>query len=136
VSKRTPKSVKASCDELWAQIIKTRARGRCEHCGVEQTNPFAWQAAHIYGRSNHRLRFDLRNGMGLCAGCHRWAHNYPIELAAWLAEYRPADLAYLRREHAKLVYRDLAAYLALEEELRSELAKLEAALAAAPGVSA
>jgi hypothetical protein len=114
VSKRSITSVKKSCDVLWSQII--RAGGYCEKCGAR---PEKLDAHHVYGRTNHRLRWDLRNGVALCYRCHiHWAEEYPLEFAAWFAEHRPDDVVYLADvNRLGLVKRTLADYVALREEL-------------------
>lgn len=115
--KRTKTSVKTSCDRLWSQVIKARAGQKCERCGGSPDN-----AHHAYGRKNHRLRFEVRNGVSFCWGCHRWAHNEPLGFAEWFHQHRMEDEAYLRGENAKgLLKRNLDAYLALEESLKGML---------------
>lgn len=122
MSKRTPKSVKESCDTLWAKAVKHRAGHRCEHCGSRPSSPVAFHAHHVYGRTDHRMRFDLRNGCALCWTCHRWAEEMPLEFAAWFTSARPDDVPYLQDLRAMgVIHRDMAAYLSLEAELKWHL---------------
>lgn len=119
---RTIRSVKRSCDLLWSLLIRERAGGRCERCGRSPEDSRGFHAHHIYGRSNHRLRFEPRNGMAVCMACHRWAEEYPLEFTDWLRAERPEDAAWLAVENRRgLLKRDLADYLALELELRELL---------------
>jgi hypothetical protein len=62
------------------------------------------QPHHIIGRVNHALRWDVRNGVWLCPGCHTMnttsAHSDPISFMLWLKHHRPADYDYLKeRRH-------------------------------------
>ena len=59
--------------------VKTRARFRCERCGVGSPN----------GQWHHRRRRGVGgthchcpcNGVWLCPTCHRWAHAHHTEAA-------------------------------------------------------
>lgn len=72
-------------DDLFSIYIRKRAMqrvGGCERCSTLKYDiqkddgsiyP-AWkqlQAAHCHGRGKHTLRWDIRNGAGLCGGCHK-----------------------------------------------------------------
>jgi hypothetical protein len=115
---RGAKTIRNSCDKLWAQII--RSKGRCEKCGAtdreRQLHPH-----HVYGRVDMRLRFDPRNGCCLCAHCHlTWAEAYPIEFADWFREVRPEDADYLAEQRRKgTIKRNTDDYRDLEAELVS-----------------
>jgi hypothetical protein len=116
--KRSVRSVKKSCDRLWSQAVKHRAGHRCERCGEVPENPQALHAHHTYGRSDHRLRFDLRNGVALCWSDHRWAEEHPIEFAAWFQQHRRADVSYLAKQRRQgILKRSLSDYLELEQQL-------------------
>lgn len=54
-----------------------RLRGKCEDCGRTKEQGWQMQGAHVYGTGAHpRIGSDLRNGMCLCASCHRkWTNN-------------------------------------------------------------
>ena len=118
MAKRTVKSVKASCDRLWAKLVKARAGYKCERCGAEPEDQRGFHSHHIYGRSNHRLRFEPRNGLAFCYPCHLWAETHPLDFSEWMHEYAPEDVAYLSFENALgLISRDLYDYLDLEAEL-------------------
>ncbi len=117
--KRTVSSVKKSCDRLWSEVI--RSKGVCERCGGGADN-----AHHAYGRKNHRLRFELRNGVSLCYACHRWVHDEPISFAVWFYEHRPEDAEWLAEENRNgLIKRNLQDYLDLETQLKTRLDKGE-----------
>ena len=111
----TKKSLKAKCDKLWSEII--RSIGYCEMCGSNQN----LQAHHIMGRINYSLRWDLRNGICLDASCHTFsrnsAHNSPLEFAEWFKANRPEDYEYLLSKKNLLVkpdYEQILNYLQSE----------------------
>ena len=58
---------------LHAELV--RRRGRCERCG-KTTN---LQCAHIVSRRYANTRTDLDNAFCLCAGCHRYFTEWPVE---------------------------------------------------------
>lgn len=128
MSKRTVSSVKKSCDNLWSAIV--RSFGRCEYCGTTET----LSAHHVYGRRNHRLRFDVRNGCCLCYYCHiTWAEQNaagdkrPSPFLEWFENYRISDAKYLREENQKgTIHRIMDDYLELEKELKAELERQNA----------
>lgn len=80
-------------DKAWSKVILSK--GKCEMCSkTESLNPH-----HIEGRKNYRLRWDVRNGCCLCAGCHVFrkdsAHQSPENFHYWLEENRWEDLQYI-----------------------------------------
>lgn len=82
-------TIKKKLDTLWSQII--RSKGSCEVCGkTENLN-----AHHLIGRRDLSLRWELMNGVCLCAGCHtfklRSAHQDPIWFHQWLLENKGQD---------------------------------------------
>lgn len=86
--RRKQKPKKKTLDELWSKIVKDRAGNKCEYCGkTEYLN-----SHHIFSRSNHSVRWDVENGVCLCAGHHVLssfsAHKAPLEFAEWLKETR------------------------------------------------
>jgi len=82
---------KRSLDAIWAQIIKKRAGFKCEYCGKTEH----LHAHHIFSRSRHSTRWDISNGICLCAGhhflCNFSAHKAPLLFGEWLKEYRGAE---------------------------------------------
>ena len=61
------KSEIKNLDSLWSFKIKQRANYICECCHRKDN---ALNSAHIIGRTNRTLRWDLRNGLCLCVACH------------------------------------------------------------------
>lgn len=124
MAKRTVKSVKKSCDKLWSELV--RAGGHCERCGATSEDS-QLHAHHVYGRNNHRLRWEPRNGVCLCARCHRYFHDNPLEFANWFRESsRWTDAWYLASQNRNgPIKRTLQDYLNLEQGLRELLAAEE-----------
>lgn len=95
IKHRTNKLLKKKLDLLWSQIVKKRAKFKCEICGKET----GLNAHHIISRSNHTLRWDLRNGCCLCVSCHSLgnhsAHKDPQDFMLWVLANRTADYEYL-----------------------------------------
>ena len=54
-----------------------RTKGYCEDCGRTKADGWQMQGAHVFGTGAYpRLAGDIRNGMCLCAACHRkWTNN-------------------------------------------------------------
>jgi len=79
-------------DTAWSLAVKNRAGHSCEVCGKQES----LNSHHIVGRRNLRLRWEVFNGVCLCAGCHMFktnsAHQNPIWFNAWLEAYRSEDL--------------------------------------------
>lgn len=116
MSKRTPRSIKKSCDKVFSILI--RSRGRCERCGSRDN----LQTAHIYSRKFGSVRFDEDNAVCLCARCHRWGHDNPVDFTRWLDEYLPTGhMIKLLAKKNQIVKRKLADWLELEEELKQKL---------------
>jgi len=114
--KRT--TVKNKLDKAWSKRILSK--GKCEVCGSTSY----LNAHHIEGRRNLRLRWDLRNGVCLCSGCHMFrkesAHQSPEWFHFWLEENRWEDLQHImcvRNEIAKWSDEDM------QEQLNNLLEK-------------
>ena len=67
------KGAKGRATKLHALIV--RSRGRCEHCG----STHVLQCAHIISRKYSWTRTDLDNAFCLCASCHRYFTDNPVE---------------------------------------------------------
>lgn len=82
--KPSRKMLKNKADKLWSLAI--RARGACEKCG--RTPPeVTLQGAHIVPRRYLKVRFDLDNGLCLCASCHGYFTHFPIEFDLFVNEH-------------------------------------------------
>jgi len=72
------RGAKRKCDVLFSQLI--RARGWCERCGSTAN----LQCAHIISRRYAHTRTDLENAYCLCAGCHMFFTDHPVEFARFV----------------------------------------------------
>ena len=86
---KSPTKIKKDyIDKLWADCVKLLAGVKCEYCGKDTS----LNSHHIFSRSNMSLRWDLGNGICLCASHHVLglfsAHKSPLEFAEWIKEKR------------------------------------------------
>lgn len=91
--KPSKKTLTKKLDKLWSKLVLSR--GKCEVCGKSE----ALNAHHYISRSNRRLRWDLHNGICVCAGCHVFKndsfHKNPVWGHFWMEEHRWEDLQYI-----------------------------------------
>lgn len=115
-----PYNIRKHCDDLWRDLIKLRAGGKCERCN--STNVV--QSHHIIPRTNWNLRFDERNGVALCKRHHiYWAHKDAIAFINWLnIEYPGRAQSIERRRYCEQGKKD---YTLLKIYLEVEIKKLE-----------
>src|SRR3990167_5758747 len=76
----------SKADIIWARQVRERD-GKCVVCGK---NNFL-NAHHLFGRGNYNTRFNLENGVTLCAGHHTFrndfsAHKTPKDFRDWWRE--------------------------------------------------
>ena len=110
------KYYKKRADKLWSEII--RSKGKCEVCGeTEYLNPH-----HVVGKRNHAVRFDFRNGVCLCSGCHtmktKSAHQDPQWFMNWFKRNRLNDYHAISLAKNKIVKRTIQDYKELVESLK------------------
>jgi predicted restriction endonuclease len=67
------KGAKGKATKLHALIV--RAHGSCLKCGTDQT----LQCAHIISRKYSWTRTDLDNAFCLCASCHAYFTDHPVD---------------------------------------------------------
>jgi hypothetical protein len=80
------KSLKKQADNLWMEIIKLRAGYKSELLGILGKKAGGREilaSHHIFGKSNNRLRYDLKNGICLLNGREHLfgVHNHNPEIA-------------------------------------------------------
>ena len=71
-------------DILWSKKVRERD-GKCKRCGRKP--PYQLQAHHIRPRGRSMTRYDLSNGITLCANCHTlqdYAVHRSSNQEAWL----------------------------------------------------
>ena len=86
------KNDKKKKDIEWAKAVKERDGFRCVYCGSKDY----LNSHHIFSRNNLSTRFDLDNGITLCAKHHTFsnefsAHKTPTEFTYWLEELKGKD---------------------------------------------
>lgn len=74
------KGKKGKATKLHAAII--RDIGMCERCGGDNFI----QCAHIISRRFVATRTDLRNAFCLCAACHRYFTDHPVDFGRFVKE--------------------------------------------------
>lgn len=68
---------------LFSKFI--RKLDHCERC-AKTSKQAQLQTAHIYSRRYVNLRYDINNVLCLCASCHRWAHDNPLDFITWFSK--------------------------------------------------
>ena len=100
MKKTSRKTLKRKADKLFSELILLK--GKCERCGIRRT----LQVHHIIGRRNLNLRFDPKNAVCICSGCHTLrrdsAHQDPLGFQAWLIKKRRKDYNYLMFKRMEL----------------------------------
>ena len=66
--KRKKDPLAKECLALWAEIVKLRAGNKCEYPGCYKTTYL--NAHHVFSKSRASTKYDLENGISLCAGHH------------------------------------------------------------------
>ena len=91
MKKQTKSSLTRKLDKECSRIV--RGRGYCEW-GISDcsgADHSKLQTAHIYSRTYKSVRWDLKNMLCLCAGCHFFGHKNPLQFAEfvklWLGDY-------------------------------------------------
>lgn len=88
--KPTVKTLRDKADKLWSLMIRERD-GSCRRCG-RTTPEVVLQAAHVISRRYKAIRWDERNGIALCMGCHHWGHMQPVEFDWWVQDLIGKDI--------------------------------------------
>lgn len=106
-------------DKLWKEAIKNRDV-HCQLCGKSTS----LNSHHVIGRRNHSVRWDLDNGILLCAGCHTFktksAHQDPLWFSDWFIKEYPErydSISAKRNIVIKRPYSDWADYIKEETDI-------------------
>ena len=82
-------------DKQWAQAVRARDKV-CQICGSDKN----LNSHHVLPRTLLDTRWDVRNGITLCVGCHKFgprsAHKNGFWFANWLMQHRFDTFEYLR----------------------------------------
>lgn len=84
---RKDKPIKSkTISNIWAGAVKIKAEHKCEYCGEMKS----LNSHHIFGKRNANTKWDIENGICLCAGHHTFktfsAHQSP-EFIDWIKDY-------------------------------------------------
>ena len=93
--KRTPSNIPEKrtmrdiADRLWSRAVRDDWAWRCAVCGNQPC-----EAHHLVPRQHQGTRYDLKNGVALCAHCHQFSKDIsPHQNAAgwlkWLHDNQP-----------------------------------------------
>jgi hypothetical protein len=97
--KKLPKltTLKNKALRLWTEKVLEIHGGKCAVCGGTET----LNCHHIEDKCNYALRWDVINGICLCAGCHNFrkdsAHRSVVFFYEWLSCHRPRVIEYIRQ---------------------------------------
>lgn len=94
----------AELDRLARAAVFARDGHRCLRCHKAPPD-VQIQWAHVYSRRFLKVRWLTDGAMTLCAGCHFWWHDRPLDAAAWfkaLAPERHLTLAMLVNDPGKV----------------------------------
>jgi len=87
----------------WSEEVLTRDGRRCRMCKKLPKKP---NAHHLIPRIIKETRFDLQNGITLCAYCHRFSktspHQNAMAFTKWLETYEPYLFNYLEEKLIEL----------------------------------
>ena len=91
---KTRKQLKNALDRICPLVVKERDGWTCQRCNTPARGKGChW--SHVFGRRKYRIRWDLLNGVCLCAGCHRYFHSNPMLFTNWFGQKFHARYLYL-----------------------------------------
>jgi hypothetical protein len=99
-------TLRNKADRLFSEHWRKKI-GKCERCSKREY----LQLCHIHTRGCIKLRYSRLNTLVLCAGCHRWAHDYPIRFSEFVKEKKgKGNYNILIRESNRLETIDIKYY--------------------------
>jgi len=103
-------------DRWFSKVVRLRVNWRCEHCQKQyDESSTGLHCAHIYGRANKAVRWDLDNAVSLCYACHQKFGANPLDFHAWLhIEHGPGHMELLN-EKRRAIFKTTA-------QMRKEIA--------------
>ena len=82
-------------DRLWSKMILADGTGCCQVCHEKESV----SAHHIFHKGSHgRARYDRRNGLPICAGCHLRERFDPTPVVCRAMEYHRVKFFDLERD--------------------------------------
>lgn len=99
--------------------LKVREIGVCVLKGIDQVKcGGVLQCAHIVGRANYRLRWDLQNVLCLCSGHHSYYTNHAWEWVGIIENQFPNKYVYVNQHRNEVIkYKDADLESKLQELL-------------------
>jgi len=121
------KKLMNQCDELWRQIIKLQAKGKCQVCAYLGKDVPGRDSHHVVSRRHFATRWWPENGIHLCFTDHQpRGHDDPINFSDILVKILGEDKIRMLKERAKKVWQPkMGDLLAVKELLKIHLTKLE-----------
>ena len=115
-SKHTQAYWKRQLDPLMSKLV--REKGYCERC---KRTTGVLNDAHIIGRINLTLRWDIFNHLCLCYQCHRYFwHEEPLESSQWFQKKYPGRYEYLMKVKNKVNKRTEEDYIQLRKWIKNK----------------
>lgn len=73
--------------ETWKKGVRFRDGNKCRHCGRRVVVTLKLQANraeihHVTGRAHKPTRYDVRNGIQLCAACHQKVERNELQIVS------------------------------------------------------
>jgi hypothetical protein len=82
-------------DRLWSRMILADGTGSCQVCHKR----FSVSAHHVFHKGAHaRARYDRRNGLPICTGCHLRERFDPAPVVCRAIEYHRTKFFDLERD--------------------------------------
>lgn len=75
-------------DRIFSKLIRERAGWKCERCGTQyEAHSAGLHASHIFSRRYAAIRWEPRNCVAHCFGCHQWYGGNPVLGGEWAKEH-------------------------------------------------
>lgn len=103
------------CDKEFSRLV--REKEICEKCGVRGVD---FDTAHIIGRKNLTLRWDILNVFCFCRECHMWAHANPTKFIQWIKSKYPERMDYVDSYKNRILKRTTEDYKFILEAIREK----------------
>ena len=101
---KSKKTLNKEMDDIWKNKVKDRDGWRCQVC-MKLKEGKGCHAHHILPRQLKGLRWDVTNGITLCAYHHKlgmWsAHQNAVWFYGWLNENKKNTLRYIMAKLSK-----------------------------------
>lgn len=116
-------AVKRDSADIWFSKAVRLRDGACLYCGNTETN----ECAHLVGRRNKAVRWDMMNAVSLCHYHHRYFTENPVAFYDWLAITLGEGHLDILREKAQGVFKTTRQIrLEIGRYYREEVRKKEA----------